>query len=119
MVLYDYLAAVFFIVFAVFVGGSFILASKLIGKRTTANEIKTSPYESAEHSIGRSKDIDTEYMPFFMIFLPFEIVGVVTLLWGIGAKQTPYAIDIGMLGVLFSATLLAVLGYRLITDARR
>ncbi len=119
MALYDYLAVLFFSAFAIFIGGSFILASKMIGKSRTTNEIKSSPYESAEHSVGRSRDIDTEYMPFFMIFLPFEVVGVVMLLWGIGAKQMPYAANIEMLGVLLSAALLSVLGYKLITDGRR
>ena len=66
--LYDYVALVLFVVFAIFIPVSFLLTSKLLRKRGTGNPVKNSPYESGEETIGRSKDIDNEYLSYFMLF---------------------------------------------------
>lgn len=116
MALYDYIAAVFFAAFGLFIGSMFILTSKLISKRATTNPIKAAPYESGERSVGRSRDVDTEYMPFFMIFLPFELISVLILLWGATATAVPYASSIEMLGLVSVSTVLAVFGYKLTSN---
>ena len=79
--LYNYVALLIFIAFAVFMPVSFIFTAKLLGKKRTGNPVKNAPYESGEETVGNSRDIDNEYLPHFMVFLPFEIIIVALILW--------------------------------------
>ena len=112
--LYNYLALLFFAVFAVFIPASFLMFAKLLGKRSEGNPVKNAPYESGEETVGRSRDIDNEYLPFFMIFIPFEIIVAILILWAMVARDLTYSYGIAfaMLGVL--ATVLSLVGYRMI-----
>lgn len=111
--LYNYAALLIFIAFAVFVPVSFVITAKLLGKREAGNSVKNSPYESGEETVGNSRDIDNEYLPHFMIFLPFEMIVAIFLLWATVARSLGFSggIAIIMLGVV--ATALAFVGYRL------
>ena len=70
--LYNYIAILFFAVLGISIPLLFLLIAKLIGRRSPGNKIKNAPYESAEESLGGSRDVDNEYLPYFMLFLPFE-----------------------------------------------
>lgn len=111
--LYNYIALLIFIAFAVFMPLSFILTAKLLGKKEAGNPVKNAPYESGEETVGGSRDVDNEYLPHFMIFLPFEIIIAILILWSTVAKSLSYGTDISiiMLGVI--ATALSFVGYRL------
>lgn len=110
--LYNYIALAFFAIVATLVPASIIIASKLLGKKDKGNPIRNAPYESAEESVGSAKDIDNEYLPLFSIFLPFEVIVGIIIVWSLVAYSIPYAVDIGVvaLGVLSAVT--AMFGYR-------
>jgi NADH:ubiquinone oxidoreductase subunit 3 (subunit A) len=112
-VLYNYIALLIFSAFAVFVPLSFVLTAKLLGRKPESNPIKNAPYESAEETVGSSKDIDNEYLPYFMIFLPFEIVLVVLISWSTVTKSLNFTSNIAiiMLGVV--STILSFVGYKM------
>ncbi len=114
--LYNYIALLIFIAFAVFIPVSFVFASKLMSKKRSGNPVKNGPYESGEETIGTSKDIDNEYLPHFMIFLPFEMVIVVLILWSTVTKSINFGTSLAiiMLGVI--ATVLSLIGYRMVKN---
>lgn len=116
MVLYDYVAFGFFTLVAVLLPISLILFSKSIRKRVAKNSVKGSSYESAEASHGSHRDAEIEFLPFAMLFLPFEIVGIIILLWAQSAKQNSLPANIEMVGFLIMATLLAMVCLKLIRD---
>ncbi len=111
--LYNYIALLIFIAFAVFIPASFLLTAKLLGRKEQGNPVKNAPYESGEETVGNSKDIDNEYLPHFMIFLPFEVVVAILILWSTITKSISYgsSLAIIMLGVI--ATALSFIGYKL------
>ena len=113
--LYNYAALLIFIAFAVFIPTSFVLTSRLLSRREEGNKVKGSPYESGEETTGTSRDIDNEYLPYFMIFLPFEVILIVLLLWSAASKSFSYwgSAAVIMLGI--TATALSFVGYRLVS----
>ncbi len=114
--IYDYIALIFFALFGIFIPVSFLLSAKLLGKHEPGNPVKNAPYESAEETIGGSRDIDNEYLSYFALFLPFEIVAVVVLLWSEVAYSLPLPIDLLYLGLPMISMLLMFAAYKLIND---
>lgn len=114
--LYDYIALVFFVLFAIFIPVSFLFASKALGKKGNPNEIKNSPYESAEESNGKTRAIDSEYAPYLMIFVPFEIIAIILILWAASAKSLPYIDGLLYIGIAVISTVFAFISYKLIND---
>ncbi len=113
---YTYIAITFFSLFALFIPASFLLASKLLRKNEPGNPVKNSPYESAEASVGSHRDIDNEYLPYFMLFIPLEILSIVLLLWSVTASSLGIVQDSMYLGITVMSTAFALVGYRFITD---
>lgn len=111
--LYNYIALLIFIAFAVFVPVSFLLSSKLLRRKSEGNPTKNAPYESGEETIGNSKDVDNEYLPYFMIFLPFEIVVVILIMWSTIARTVSFGLSFGVLMLGAMATALSVVGYKM------
>jgi NADH:ubiquinone oxidoreductase subunit 3 (subunit A) len=114
--LYNYIALLLFIAFAVFVPASFLLTVKLLGDRNKGNPVKNAPYESGEETIGDSRDVDNEYLPHFMIFLPFELMIVILLLWSTVTKDISFNTSVSILVLGVIATAFAVVGYKMIND---
>ncbi len=115
---YTAIAVAFFAIFAIFMPASFLLTSKLLRTKFRGNKVKNAPYESAERTIGNSRDIDNEYLGFFALFLPFEIVGILLLLWAITARLTDLGTNLLVLGLAITAMFLAGIGYILNSDKR-
>jgi NADH:ubiquinone oxidoreductase subunit 3 (subunit A) len=111
--LYNYVALVLFIAFAIFVPVSFLLTAKMLAKKKRGNPVKNSPYESGEETIGTTSDVDNEYLPNFMIFLPFEIVIAMLILWSIVSRSVSYEVSISMIMLGIFATILSFIGYRI------
>lgn len=111
--LYNYAAFLIFIAFAVFIPSSFVLTAKLLGRREEGNKVKNMPYESGEETTGASRDVDNEYLPYFMIFLPFEVVLVIIILWSTVSKDMSYWSSIAIITLGIIATALSFIGYRL------
>jgi len=112
--LYNYIALLIFIAFAVFVPASFLLSAKLLGRKSQGNKVKNAPYESGEETIGNSKDVDNEYLPYFMLFLPFEIVVAIMILWSTIARSISFGASFGVLLLGVMATVLSVVGYKMV-----
>lgn len=109
--LYNYIALLFFGIFAAVVPAGLLIASKLIRPRVPGNPVKNSSYESAEESIGSNRDIDNEYLPFFTMFLPFEIIAVLLLVWAGVSASVPFGASVMVLTLLVISTGFAVFGY--------
>lgn len=111
--LYDYLALLFFLAFAVLVPVLFVVTSRLIAKKVPGNAVKNSPYESGEETIGSSRDIDNEYLPYFMIFLPFELILGILILWSTVAKSVSYEISLSVVFLGVFGSILSYIGYKM------
>ncbi len=111
--LYNYVALCLFAAFAVFLPLSFILTSRLIGRKEHGNPVKNAPYESGEETIGSSRDIDNEYLQYFMLFIPFEIVIAILVLWSTATAQLGYFANLAILSLGVSATIVSLIGYKL------
>jgi NADH:ubiquinone oxidoreductase subunit 3 (subunit A) len=115
---YNYIALLFFSVVAIGVPALMLFASRLLRKESVGNPTKNAPYESGEETIGRMQDIDTEYFPFLMIFLPFEILAVFLLLVMPSLYSFSYSMGIALLGLLVIAAAFSLAGYKLISGRR-
>lgn len=111
--IYNYVALLLFIAFAVFIPVSFLLTARLLGRRDRGNPVKNAPYESGEETIGTSRDTDSEYLPYFMIFLPFEIIIAILLLWSAVVNGIGYNADIAFICLGIFATAMSFIGYRI------
>jgi NADH:ubiquinone oxidoreductase subunit 3 (subunit A) len=112
--LYNYIALLFFVALGLLIPALFLLASKLLGRRYPGNPTKNAPYESAEETIGSSRDVDNEYLPYFMLFLPFEIILAMLLLWSTVAKAIDYNTGTAIILLVVAATAFSSVGYKLI-----
>ncbi len=112
--LYNYLALLVFALIAVFVPVSLLVTAKLFRHRTRDNAVKTAPYESAEATIGKNRDVINEYLPFFMLFLPFEVVAIVLLTGSAVLRQLSYTSGILVIGLAIAAVALSLTGYFII-----
>ncbi len=114
--LYNYIALILFLLFGVFVPAAFLLTAKILGRVNHPNEVKNAPYESGEKTIGSSRDIDVEYFPYLMLFLPFEVVAMLTLLWASAASTIGRHTGIYVMLLLVIAAAFSMFGYRIIRD---
>jgi NADH:ubiquinone oxidoreductase subunit 3 (subunit A) len=114
--LYNYIALVLFALFGIFIPSSFLLTAKLLGRKYKPNDVKDAPYESGEKAVGESRDIDSEYFPFIMLFLPFEVVAVLVLVWSYAANSIGRYSGLYMILLLVFATIFSVIGYKTIGD---
>ncbi len=113
---YDYIALIVFVLFAIFIPASFLLTSKLLRKNPPGNRVKGTSYESAEQPVGGIRDIDNEYLPFFAIFLPFEIITMVLILWALAARIVGAGTNLLVVGLAIVSMVLAIIGYKYTSD---
>ena len=112
--LYNYIAIVLFALLGISIPAGFLFASKLLRRAANLNDVKTAPYESGEKSIGSSRDMDVEYFPFLMLFLPFEVIAILTLLWALVSKTDGRYLGIYFFIMLIAPSALSIIGYKLI-----
>lgn len=110
--LYNYIALVFFIIFGLFIPAAFLLTAKMLGQRVPGNPVKNAPWESSEESIGSSRDVENEYLPYFMLFLPFELVIIVLILWSTIAGEFSMNLSLAIIGLGVIASALSIIGYK-------
>ena len=112
--LYTYIALVFFIAFALFIPAAFLFTSKLLRLKVPGNKAKNAPYESGEITIGSSRDIDNEYLPYFTAFLPFEIIAIVMLVWSVASSSMGYITNILYIALPIFSLIFVFISYKLI-----
>ena len=113
---YDYIALFVFSLISIFVPFSMLLGAKLLRHKSPSNSVKESPYESAEATLGSNRDIMNEYMPFFMLFLPIEIIAVIILLWASVSRSVPESNGLLVMGMAGISLVFALFGYIVISD---
>jgi NADH:ubiquinone oxidoreductase subunit 3 (subunit A) len=111
--LYNYLALVFFVAFGLFIPASYLFLSRLLRNRESGNPVKNAPFESAEESLGGDRGIMHEYLPYFMLFLPFEIVLVMLFLWSTASRIMPTNASIAIMILVAVAAAFSIFGYKL------
>lgn len=97
------LAILIFILFSVLTPVSLILTSRYLRRNTKRNSVKDAPYESAEESRGNRISIMNEYLHYFSMFLAFEIIVVVVLVWAPISKSVPFIPSLAILGLVVGA----------------
>ncbi|MCL5433472.1 MAG: NADH-quinone oxidoreductase subunit A [Candidatus Marsarchaeota archaeon] len=112
--LYNYIAIVVLVVFAILVPLEYLMFSALIRAKSRPNAVKQKPYESAEESTDGVHDIESEYFSFFVLFLPFEFIIVLLLLWAPLAKIMALSDNVLMLGLPILAMLFSAIIYKII-----
>jgi len=104
---YTFVVVFFFGALALFVPLSMLLLARLLGARTRQNPVKLDNYESAETPIGTKRDITTEYLHYFPLYLGFEMVIVVLLGWGTVYTRISQMMSLGIIGLSGVAFVLA------------
>ncbi len=100
----SYLALLIFFLFSLFMPASMILTSIFLRNRTRTNPVSRGSYESAERSFGSRISIMNEYIHYFTMFIAFEMVIAVILLWVVASPSmslTSSAVILSLLGVSF------------------
>ena len=114
--LYDYIALIVFSVLAFLVPLGLIVGSKLLSKRSPGNSVKNAPWESGEESVGRARDVENEYLPFFSLFLPFEVITGILLVWSIVAYGVGYIAGVAVIVLALASSVAAGFGYKVIVS---
>ncbi len=113
---YNFIAIGVFFFLATSVPTTFLIASMLLRRNPAGNPVKNTPYESAEEPIGTVRDVDNEYLPFFAIFLPFEIISLVLVLWAGSARGLDLGTNFMIMGLAVASMFLALVGYKFAVD---
>ena len=81
-----YLALLVCMLFALVVPFAMIFSSILIRNRKKSNRVKNASFESAEASVGSRISIMNEYMHYFSVFVAFDILIAIMLIWTYSAS---------------------------------
>ena len=100
------MAILIFLAFSILTPISLIVTSRALRRSTKRNNVKDSPYESGEESTGSRISIMNEYLHYFSMFIAFEIIVVIVLVWAPISKTLPEASSIAVLGLIAAAVLL-------------
>lgn len=109
-----YLQIIVFALIAVFVPLFLLLFSKLVRLRGNGNEVQTLVYESAEESVGQRVEIMHEYLHYFAIFLAFEIIAIMVIIWSTFSGQVRNASFSYILALLSFAVVFELLVFGII-----
>ena len=109
-----YVQVVVFAFLAAFLPLSMLMFSKLIRPRGGGNEVQKLPYESGEESAGQRVDVMQEYLHYFPLFLAFEVMGIVVIIWSTFPKQAlssggAYVIPLLVFGLAFELIILGII----------
>jgi NADH:ubiquinone oxidoreductase subunit 3 (subunit A) len=114
--LYNYIALIAFAILAFLVSLALIAASKLLARRSPGNAVKNAPWESGEESTGNARDVQNEYLPFFSLFLPFEVITGIIVVWATVAYGVGYFTSVGIIVLALAAGVAAGFGYKTIVS---
>ncbi len=82
-----YLEVLVFALVSLAVPGAMLAFSWLVRPKPGTNEVQAESYESAEQTVGGHVSVMEEYMPYFSVFLMFEVVIIAVLLWAATARS--------------------------------
>ncbi|MCL4364934.1 MAG: NADH-quinone oxidoreductase subunit A [Candidatus Marsarchaeota archaeon] len=101
-------AIVIFIIFSTFTPVSLVITSIFLRRQSKRNAMMGSPYESAEESRGNRISIMNEYMHYFSMFLSFEILVAVAIVWAPIARLLPTTASAAVLSLLVAGMVFEV-----------
>jgi NADH:ubiquinone oxidoreductase subunit 3 (subunit A) len=103
-----------FALLAVFLPLSMLTFSKLIRMKGGSNRVQKQSYESAEESIGERIEVMQEYLHYFSMFMAFEIIGIIVIIWSTFSRQLlasngAYVIALLVFGLFFELIILGII----------
>ncbi len=111
--LYDYIAGLVFGIISIAIPVLFLLVSKFIRNNEPNDEVGAMPYESSEETIGKERAFFSEYIPFFTLFLPFEFIAILMLLWAASANSISFINNIFYIVLVGACLLISMIEYKL------
>ncbi len=93
-------AVIIFVLFSLFVPASMLLTSIALRKNTVKNTVRDASYESGEESRGSRISIMHEYLHYFGMFIAFEIIAGMILVWAPVAHRFTLYSGAAILGLL-------------------
>ena len=97
-----YVAIIILAAFAVMEPLLMLLTSKFIRRGSRPNSVKDNSYESAESSSGGRTSVMNEYLHYFPMFLSFEVIAAIMLMWILSARALPAVANYYILGLFVS-----------------
>lgn len=101
-------AIVIFFVFAILTPASLIFASIMLRRRTKRNPVRDAAYESAEASTGTRISVMNEYLHYFGMFIAYEILVAMILVWAPVARTISFNSSVAMITLLIIGMAFAV-----------
>ena len=114
--LYNYIALLVFLLFGIGFPAALLLGAKVIGRKSPGNPVKNAPYESGETTIGSSMDVDNEYLPYYMLFIPFELAVAILLIWSSVSNTEGFGIGMTVIILAIVAMAISLVGYKIASD---
>ncbi len=111
--LYSYIAALVFGIISLAIPVLFLLASRFIRNNEPNDAVEVMPYESSEETIGDERAFFGDYVQFFTLFLPFEFIATLMLLWSAYANSLSIANNVFYIGLAGACLLIALIEYRI------
>jgi NADH:ubiquinone oxidoreductase subunit 3 (subunit A) len=91
-----------------------LLVSKSLRHLQSPNYVSELNYESGEEPIGESMDVSNDYLPYFPLFMAFEIVALLVIFWSLGAWEAQTDANYAFVGVVAFASVLSIITTSLI-----
>ncbi len=113
-----YIAIVIFAVMALLEPLLMLLTSIMIRRGAMPSRVKKSNYESAEESRGSRTTVMSEYLYYFPMFLAFEIITAVMLIWVTVARASAPLVNYAILGLFIFGFVFEVFVIALAKSAR-
>lgn len=104
----EYIAIVVFAVIAIAEPAIIFLSSILIRRDAPSNAVLNNNYESAERSYGRRTSVMNEYLHYFPMFLSYEIIVAIMLIWVVTTKNMSLFTNVAILALFFVGFILQV-----------
>ena len=95
----EYVAIVIFAAVAILEPLLMLLGSKMIRRKSRPNPVKKGNYESAEESFGSRTSVMNEYLYYFPMFLAFEVILAIMLIWVTSARSVGTVANYAILGL--------------------
>ncbi|MEM3791235.1 MAG: NADH-quinone oxidoreductase subunit A [Candidatus Micrarchaeaceae archaeon] len=83
-----------------------LVAYKLLGYEETSNLIKNDNYESAEKSEGGRFSIMSEYLHYFPMFIMYEIVVAIAIIWAFSSSKSVFIIYLLLLSFAYEIAIM-------------
>lgn len=88
---YQYLQLLVFAIMALLIPAALLLVSRMMRRSGSGNRVMGKPYESAEETVGERVGMMREYLHYLVMFLAFEIIAVIVIMWSLFPRTVQVA----------------------------